>query len=42
MNTYLYVLAGWIAVLYLVNKMREKRSKPKTVKILVKRNGVYQ
>ncbi|ECQ9991339.1 hypothetical protein F0697_20620 [Salmonella enterica] len=42
MNTFLYVLAGWIAVLYLVNKVREKRSKPKTVKILVKRNGVYQ
>ncbi|CAM7002925.1 TPA: hypothetical protein JLP25_004638 [Escherichia coli] len=42
MNTFLYALVGWIVVLYLVNKVREKRSKPKTVKILVKRNGVYQ
>ncbi|HCS1148711.1 TPA: hypothetical protein OP732_004728 [Salmonella enterica] len=42
MNTFLYVLVGWIIVLYLVNKVREKYSKPKTVKILVKRNGVYQ
>ena len=42
MNTFLYVLVGWIVVLYLVNKVREKRSKAKTVNILVKRNGVYQ
>ncbi|EKS0588520.1 hypothetical protein QA237_004636, partial [Salmonella enterica] len=42
MNTFLYVLVGWIIVLYLVNKVREKYSKPKTVNILVKRNGVYQ
>ena len=42
MNTFLYVLVGWIIVLYLVNKVREKYSKPKTVTILVKRNGVYQ
>lgn len=42
MNTFLYVLVGWIVVLYLVNKVREKCSKPKTVKFLVKRNGVYQ
>ena len=42
MNTFLYVLVGWIVVLYLVNKVREKRSKAKAVKILVKRNGVYQ
>ena len=37
MNTFLYVLVGWIIVLYLVNKVREKYSKPKTVNILVKR-----
>ncbi len=42
MNTFLYVLAGWIVVLYLVNKVREKRSKKNTTKILVKRNGTYQ
>ncbi|ENR9964070.1 hypothetical protein ACEXTD_003056 [Salmonella enterica] len=42
MNTFLYVLVGWIVVLYLVNKVREKRSKPKTVKMLVERNGVYK
>ncbi|EHS0389481.1 hypothetical protein KUQ09_001055 [Salmonella enterica] len=42
MNTFLYVLVGWIVVLYLVNKVREKRSKPKTVKILLKRNGIYK
>lgn len=42
MNTFLYVLMGWIVVLYLVNKVRAKYSKPKTVKILVKRNGVYK
>lgn len=33
MNTFLYVLVGWIVVLYLVNKVREKRSKAKAVKI---------
>ncbi|STN24996.1 Uncharacterised protein [Escherichia coli] len=27
MNTFLYVLVGWIIVLYLVNKVREKYSK---------------
>ena len=37
---YISIRAGWVVVLYLVNKEREKRSKPKTVKILVKRNGV--
>ncbi|EFR0233312.1 hypothetical protein DL738_11680 [Escherichia coli] len=42
MNTFLYVLVGWIVVLYFVNKVREKRSKPKTVKVLVKRNGIYK
>ncbi|WP_061707165.1 hypothetical protein [Pseudenterobacter timonensis] len=41
MDTFLYVLLGWIVLLYVANKLRSRR-KPKTVKIMVKRNGNYQ
>lgn len=32
MNTFLYVLVGWIVVLYLVNKVRENAAKRKRLK----------
>ncbi|EJE8630044.1 hypothetical protein M5248_002387 [Escherichia coli] len=38
MNTFLYVLLAWIVVLFIANKLLARR-KPKTVKILVQRNG---
>ena len=38
MNTFLYVLLACIGVLFIANKLLARR-KPKTVKILVQRNG---
>ncbi|MFP1463858.1 hypothetical protein ACLB1E_34215 [Escherichia coli] len=38
MNKFLYVLLAWIVVLFIANKLLARR-KPKTVKILVQRNG---
>ena len=38
MNKFLYVLLAWIVMLFIANKLLARR-KPKTVKILVQRNG---
>ena len=38
MNKFLYVLLAWIVVLFIANKLLARR-KPKTVKILLQRNG---